>query len=202
MSAELKRHEQTMLRFAGTHDQSSCRTPTLGQIGQAVGVKSKDHVSRGVKRLDVNGYIRRTPRVSREIEILFTVEGRSCCRNARQVPLWGTIAAGEPIPVPDDKARTQDQICALRGQGNSLTDALISDADIVLRRHQEATPDGDRQMLAVWLRDTGETTLKKVYHEGECIRLQPANPEVKALCVSPERIQIQGKLIGLRRQMG
>jgi repressor LexA len=51
------------------------------------------------------------------------------------------------------------------------------------------------------MRDTGETTLKKVYHEGKRIRLQPANPQIDPLYVSPHKVQIQGKVIGVLRQI-
>ncbi len=214
MLAELNEHEQMILKFIERYDQRNCRPPTLDEIGEAVGIESKDHISRDLKGLEEKKYIRRTPRVSRGIEILFTAEARRHSRTTRHVPLWGSIAAGLPVPIPDENGSPLDvievprhmapdgeQIYALQVKGDSMIDALISDGDIVLMRHQETILEGDGEMLVVWLRDTGETTLKKLYDEGDRIRLQPANPEMEPLYVAPERVQIQGKVIGVLRQI-
>jgi repressor LexA len=214
MLSQLNHHEQLILRYIENYQQSNSRPPTMDEIGHAVGINSKDHVSRDLTHLEEKGYIHREPRVSRGTRVLFTAEGRPYSPNTYHLPLWGTIAAGQPIPVPHENRSPLDaievpqhmaaysgEVYALQVQGHSLIDALISDGDIVLMRHQETIVEGDGEMLAVRLRDTGETTLKKVYNEGESIRLQPANPDMKPLYVSPERVQIQGKVIGVLRHI-
>jgi repressor LexA len=56
-------------------------------------------------------------------------------------------------------------------------------------------------MVAVWLRDREETTLKKFYHEGKRIRLQPANPTMQAIYEDPANVQVQGKVVMVIRQL-
>jgi repressor LexA len=214
MLAQLNQHEQLILKFIENYQLSNSRPPTMDEIGKAVGISSKDHVSRDLNHLDEKGYIHRKPRVSRGIRILFTAEGRPFSSNTHHLPLWGTIAAGKPIPTPEENSTPLDvievpgcmvpdsqEVYALQVQGDSMIDALISDGDIVLMRHQETILQGDGEMLAVRMRDTGETTLKKVYHEGKRIRLQPANPQIDPLYVSSHKVLIQGKVIGVLRRI-
>jgi repressor LexA len=86
---------------------------------------------------------------------------------------------------------------ALRVKGLSMVDALINDGDIVLLRHQETCENGET--VAVWLRDQKETTLKRFYHEGDRVRLQPANATMEPIYTSPENCEIQGKLVTVVR---
>ena len=56
-------------------------------------------------------------------------------------------------------------------------------------------------MVAVWLRDKEETTLKKFYHEGSRIRLQPANPTMQPIYAAPANVEVQGKVVMVIRQL-
>ena len=69
-----------------------------------------------------------------------------------------------------------DEVYALTVKGNSMIDAMIADGDIVLLRHVNTANNGD--MVAVWLDEREETTLKRIYHENNQIRLQPENPSM------------------------
>ncbi len=111
------------------------------------------------------------------------------------MPLVGQIAAGEPIPVPDDVASgafaeqvavsaalvpgRREGLFALRVRGHSMIDALIADGDIVILRQARTCENGET--VAVWLKAERETTLKRFYHEGERVRLQPANATMQPL---------------------
>jgi repressor LexA len=66
-------------------------------------------------------------------------------------------------------------------------------------KHQETAENGD--MVAVWLRDREETTLKKFYREGKTIRLQPANPTMQPIYADPSNVQVQGKVVMVIRQL-
>ncbi len=109
------------------------------------------------------------------------------------VPLLGNIVAGEPMPVPAsdfsyydpesgiDIARSllpaheaEDQLYALRVHGDSMIDAMINDGDIVVMKKTNQAKNGE--MVAIWLNDRDETTLKYFYRENGKVRLQPANP--------------------------
>jgi repressor LexA len=128
-----------------------------------------------------------------------------------QVPLLGRIAAGTPIPVPEDSFAgesielTRDivsadrQTYALQVRGDSMIDAFINDGDVVIMRHQETANDGE--MVAAWLVNEEETTLKRYYHEGNRIRLQPENSQMEPIYVAPGNLQIQGKVLAVIRQV-
>jgi len=88
---------------------------------------------------------------------------------------------------------------ALRVKGNSMIDAMIREGDIVIFRRQETAQNGD--MVAVWLTDRNETTLKYFHKEGGRIRLQPAHPDMDPIYVEPRQVRIEGKVLSVIRHM-
>ena len=78
-----------------------------------------------------------------------------------------------------------------------MIDALVNDGDIVVMRQQQTARDGD--MVAVWLTPSDTTTLKYFYNEGDRIRLQPANPTMDPIYVSPAEVEVQGKVMMVLR---
>jgi repressor LexA len=158
--------------------------------------------------LEREGYIHRDPKVFRSVRLIETEQPV-----ARQVPLLGTIAAGEPLPVPtsdtwstvpeeivelsDELIRGREGIYALRVKGSSMIDALIDDGDIVLMQQASKVDNGD--MAAVWLKKQQEVTLKKVYRDGNRICLQPANRQMEPIYQDLDNVEIQGRVIGIIR---
>ena len=141
---------------------------------------------------------------------------RAAHRGERQVlriPLAGTpIAAGTPIPVLEELqaagatdvlevdprllgrwADQAEKLYALPVKGQSMIDALINDGDIVILEPTHSCDDGD--MVAVWLKAENETTLKKFFHEGSRIRLQPMNSTMQPFYTSPDNVEVQGKVL-------
>jgi len=197
--------------------------PTIRQIGAEVGISSTSVVSYNLKILERKGFLQRDRDVSRGLRLVeedarsFDQAGHSTiAERLISVPLYGVIAAGEPIPVPDgpsseselervalttDMLRKPDQAYALRVRGDSMIDALINDGDIVIMRHQRTAENGD--LVAAWLRDEKETTLKRYHWEQDrnLVRLQPANPAMEAIYVHPSNLEIQGKVILVIRQL-
>jgi repressor LexA len=105
------------------------------------------------------------------------------------------------VDVPPDIApadKLQD-VYALRVRGQSMIDALIDDGDIVLMRYQETAENG--QTVAAMLIDENSVTLKKFYHEGKRIRLQPANTTMEPIYTNPDNIRIQGRVVGVLRSL-
>jgi repressor LexA len=80
-----------------------------------------------------------------------------------------------------------------------MIDAFINDGDIVVMRHAETADNGD--MVAAWLVDEEEATLKRFYHEGERIRLQPENREMEPFYFSPNQVEIKGRVVAVIRQL-
>jgi len=199
-----------ILNFIRVFLQEKGYAPTVRDIVRGCGISTSSVVQYHLNMLEKEGYIRRDPQVFRSIR-LADQESPATLR----VPLLGTIAAGEPLPVPapdtwatvpeetvqltEELARGRDGIYALRVKGTSMIDALIDDGDTVLMQQVSTVDDGD--MAAVWLRREQEVTLKKVYREGNRIRLQPANRQMEPLYQHPDNVEIQGRVIGVIRKV-
>ena len=80
-----------------------------------------------------------------------------------------------------------------------MIDALIDDGDIVLMETANSAENGE--MVAVWLKDRAEVTLKRFYAEKDKVILQPANQTMKPIQQSPDNVEIQGKVIGVIRKL-
>lgn len=81
-----------------------------------------------------------------------------------------------------------------------MIDAMINDGDIVIMKPAREARNGE--MVAVWLNNDSETTLKYFYRENGGIRLQPANPMYKPIMIdNPRDVEIQGKVVMVIRQM-
>lgn len=207
---ELSRRQRAILEFIERFLVENDYPPTIRDIQRELGISSTSVVDYNLKVLEARKLIRRNRNISRGIELIGRTGSR---RNIVTIPVIGQIAAGEPIPVPgdlegSDAAETIELsadlvpdggrgLFALRVKGHSMVDALINDGDIVLLRQQDTCENGET--VAVWLKDQKETTLKKLYHEGDRIRLQPANLTMEPIYTSPENVEIQGKLVTVVR---
>ncbi|MFQ5945624.1 MAG: transcriptional repressor LexA [Anaerolineae bacterium] len=204
----LSERQKGMLAFIERHIRQSGRPPTIREIGGAVGISSTSVVDYNLQVLEKRGLVERDREVSRGIRLVGegTPEG-----NVVSVPLMGVIAAGEPIPVPEDGPvgesieltreilKQEEGIYALEVKGDSMIDALIHDGDIVVMKHQREASNGD--MVAVWIKGRGETTLKRFYRESDRVRLQPANPLMEPIYLHPRDVEIQGKVMVVIRQL-
>jgi repressor LexA len=186
--------------------------PTVRDIVKGCQISTTSVVQHHLNQLEKDGFIQRNPRVFRSIRLM---DQGSINTNNAEIPLLGTIAAGGPIPVPSAETwiterqetlkipieftKGKQSVFALRVKGNSMIDALIDDGDVVLMEPVNTARDGD--MVAVWLKDRQEVTLKKMYREDKAIRLQPANLTMSPIIVSPDNLEIQGKVIGVIRTL-
>jgi repressor LexA len=199
--------QQAILRFIRDFVRDKDYPPSIRDIQDACGISSTSVVDYNLKALERSGYIRRDREVSRAIEVL--EHGRRRPRSV-VVPVIGQIAAGQPIPVPAADSWGQEEfeeslelseemtggkrdVFALRVKGTSMIDALVNDGDLVVMEAASSAEDGD--MVAVWLKDRQETTLKKIYNEGDRVRLQPMNVTMEPIYVRPQDVEVQGKVI-------
>ena len=122
------------------------------------------------------------------------------------VPVMGRIAAGTPIEAIQSRSHTisvppdmlgPGEHYALEVRGDSMMDAGILDGDMALIQRSEAADTGD---IVVALIDEEEATLKRFRRRGASIALEPANTAYEVRILPPNRVQIQGKLIGLYRR--
>ena len=118
----------------------------------------------------------------------------------------GRIAAGVPIDaiqhrthsvaVPPDMISGGEHY-ALEVKGDSMIEAGILDGDTVIIRHSSTANPGD---IVVALVDEEEATLKRFRRKGASIALEAANPAYETRIYGPDRVQVQGRLVGLIRK--
>jgi repressor LexA len=123
------------------------------------------------------------------------------------VPVMGRIAAGTPIEaiqtkssvinMPPDMLSATGEHFALEVRGDSMIEAGILDGDMALIKRTEAADTGD---IVVALIDEEEATLKRFRRRGASIALEPANPSYEVRILPPNRVNIQGKMVGLFRK--
>lgn len=122
------------------------------------------------------------------------------------IPVMGRIAAGTPISAIETHTHTisvpvdflaSGEHFALEVRGDSMIEAGIFEGDTVLLRRQDAADNGD---IVVALVDEEEATLKRLRRRGASIALEAANPTYETRIFGPDRIKIQGKLVGLLRR--
>lgn len=198
---------QRIMEFIRDFVEDKGYAPTVRDILKGCNLSSTAVVQHHLNILDREGYIERDPKVFRSIQLPDR-------HNTIRVPLLGTIAAGEPIPVPNSDIWGNDhvdtlelteeltqgkEVYALQVKGASMVDSLIGDGDIVLIKPTSTADDGNT--VAIWLKDRQEVTLKKIFREKQGIRLQPANSQMKPLYVSPENVEVQGRVVGVIRKL-
>ena len=203
MAEGLSDKQQRILDFVGAFLTEHDYPPSIRDIQQGCEISSTSVVDYNLKRLEERGLIHRDREISRAIQL----PGAASRRRVMTVPVLGKIAAGLPIPTPpdvlpdgyeqvevtEDQTRGRTNAYALRVEGTSMIDALINDGDIVILEPTHSCDDGD--MVAVWLKAENETTLKKFFHEGSRIRLQPMNSTMQPFYTSPDNVEVQGKVL-------
>jgi repressor LexA len=218
-----ERHKK-ILKFLEKFQAENGFPPSIREIGENTDISSTSVVNYYLNQLEEMRYIERESNVSRGIRLVRTIEG-NLVKAAQKVtdlfsvPVVGRIVAGEPVPVPAsdfnyfdqeeavDIARSllpmkqkTDKLFALQVQGDSMIDAMVNDGDIVIMQHITQAENGE--MVAVWLSDRDETTLKYFFAEDGRIRLQPANPLMKPIIVEdPATVTVQGKVVLVIRRM-
>ena len=126
---------------------------------------------------------------------------------AVELPLYGRIAAGTPIEALRDQSTTVDvpasllwrgsEHYALEVAGDSMIDVGILDGDTVIIQRGDTAENGS---IVVALIDSEEVTLKRLRRRGASIALEPANQAYETRIFGPDRVQVQGRLVGLIRR--
>ena len=211
----LSSRQERMMAFIREFISKSGYPPSIREIGEAVDISSTSVVNYNLKALEKKKLIARDRTVSRGIRLLGeTPVPERVLDGLIRIPLLGRIAAGSPIPVPEsdfslfdgetvELARgvlpDQEGLYALQVRGDSMIDALVNNGDIVVMKHQQHASNGE--MVAIWIRDREETTLKHFYLEGDTVRLQPANPTMQPIFVPAANVEVQGKVVMVIRQL-
>lgn len=215
---KLSERQRNILRFMESYVETHGFPPTIREIGEATGINSTSVVNYNLNKLVQAGFLTRVASKSRGLRLTYMsnpeIKSTRQAMTTFKVPMVGQIVAGEPVPIPDyptyddvlevskDMVGKADpeEVFALRVQGESMIDAMIQDGDIVIFRKQSTANNGE--MVAVWLSDRGETTLKYFYKEGSRIRLQPAHPTMEPIYVEAANCEIQGRVLSVIRHIG
>jgi repressor LexA len=214
----LSARQKAMLDFIRQYIRENQFPPTIREIGEHVGISSTSVVNYNLNALVKKRFLERDENVARGLRLVEQEEGVPDWngRDLVRVPLLGYIAAGDPLPIPESSAdfslfgsetvqvpggmlRNNEEVYALKVRGDSMIDALVNDGDIVVLKHQLQAQNGD--MVAAWLREEHETTLKRFYHEGSRVRLQPANPTMDPMYFPAENVEVRGKVVMVIRQL-
>lgn len=209
----LSTRQQRILDFIRRFSRDHGFPPTIREIGEQVGISSTSVVSYNLNALEKKNRIERDRSVSRGLRLVEPRESpESLGAELIRVPMLGRIVAGEPIPAPEAVEYAEDtvelamgmlpdteDVYALQVQGDSMIDALVNSGDIVLLKYQQDARNGD--MVAAYLRDKHETTLKHFYLEGKQVRLQPANPFMEPIFEPAKNVEIQGRVIMVLRRL-
>ncbi len=214
VKGKLSERQKEMINFIGHFTDDKGYPPTIRQIGEAVSISSTSVVNYNLNKLERDGFIMRDLKVSRGVRLADGV-GRKIGRKALNIsiPVAGYIFASEPVLIGDTPQTATDEVIeltrdlisdegelfALRVKGDSMIDAMVNDGDIVVMKKVDRARNGE--MVAVWLSDRSETTLKHFFLENGRVRLQPANPTMGPIYVDPGNVVVQGKVMLVLRQM-
>ena len=173
--------------------------PTLTEIAEGLGVRSRGSMHKQVQALADAEVIRLIPGRKRGIELTDEAENQG-----PTIPLLGRIAAGHPIEaIPDQETLNVAEFLlgpgrfALQVRGDSMIEAGILDGDTVIIRRQDIANDGD---IVVALIDNEEATLKRFHHRvGNKLELAPENRSLRPLVLDAHRVRIQGVLVAQLR---
>ncbi len=195
--------QQQILEYIKTCILRKGYPPSVREICEAVGLKSTSSVHSHLEALERNGYIRRDPTKPRTIEIMddcFNLTRRELVN----VPMIGTVAAGQPIlaeenienyfPIPVELLPNQ-QTFMLRVKGESMINAGILNGDQIIVKQQEYARNGEIVVALVG----DSATVKRFFRERGRYRLQPENDELDPIIV--DEVKILGVVVGLVRMM-
>ena len=183
--------------------QTESRPPTMREIGECFDIRSTNGVRDVLAVLEKKGYIRKTPYLSRGIELTETTFAA-----VETVPIVGRVAAGLPLlavenidghVAVDRSFLPSGEVFSLRVNGESMRDEGIMDGDLVLVRKQPTANKGEIVVALIG----EEATVKRFFPERQRVRLEPANPDFGPIIVDKRApgFAIAGVVVGLLRKM-
>ena len=213
MKRPLSKRQQEIMSYIQDFMSRNSYPPTVRDIQYGCEISSTSVVDYNLQILQREGYLQRKREVSRGIELL--KDPSSGSRDVVKVPVLGNIAAGEPLPLagsgpwdnpdfdtvdlPPFLTKGRPNVFGLRVKGESMVDALVAAGDLVILDPVNQPDNGD--MVAAWLKDREEATLKHFYLDGDIVRLQPANAQMETIVVAAADVAVRGRVVGIVRTM-
>jgi len=202
----LTKRQKQVLDFIDRFQQDNGYCPSFQEIAGGLELASLATVHKHISALEAKNYLKRGFNQSRSLELApkYVQETRRARPVALEIPLMGRIAAGAPVEAVEQRETLNfadfagnGNTYALEVRGNSMIDDHICDGDMILLDRTAEAHDGD---IVVALVAGSEATLKRIYREGETIRLQPANAALKPIFVAARDVEIQGRLLAVLRK--
>lgn len=199
MSKELTARQKEVLNFIKTFAIEHGYPPTIPEIQDEFGIKSPNGVNNHLKALSRKGYLRRDSSRARALDITGMNEG---------IPILGNVAAGTPILAEEnlegyfklqEMYQKENNVFMLHVRGESMINAGIFDGDYVIVRMQQTIEPGEIGVAII----ENESTVKRIYPDGNIVRLVPENDTMKPITVqrNDPNFSIGGKVIGVIRQL-
>lgn len=190
-----------MLRHLARVSARGDGAPSVREVGEAVGLKSSQTAYKHLKKLEEAGYVEKEGSTRRARGIRLTAKGWEA---AGEMPLLGRIAAGrglEAVAHDDEAYSLAAELLGSRGRnryllrvvGQSMIDAHIADGDLLVIEEDEDPPDGT--VVAALIGNGEEVTVKRLYREGDLLRLRPENGDHEDLVVPADDVTLQGRVV-------
>lgn len=208
----LTERQRDILEFIRGFQKSRGIAPTHREICDHFGFSSYGTVYKHLSLLEKKGLIRRDWNQKRGVEIVEQPEDAVASAvppprqdsPVRELPLFGYIAAGRPLEVDvsdetiavPEHLTTRGDNYVLKVRGDSMVEDGILDGDLVIIARRDEAHNGDMVVANV----SGEVTLKRLYREGERVRLQPANSMMGPIYAAARDVAVQGIVVGLMRR--
>ncbi|MCQ2092106.1 MAG: transcriptional repressor LexA [Fibrobacter sp.] len=203
--------QEEILEYIKKYSKENRMPPTVREIGNRFEISSTNGVRSILAALIKKGYINRSPRLSRGIEILNTgneSEASETVSNTIEIPIVGRVAAGTPIlavqnlegtvTIDRDFLACRSDVFALRVKGDSMINAGIFDGDLIFARQQKTADRGEIIVAQV----DNEATVKYYHPAADRIELRPANPNYRPIIVKNDKdFSIAGRVIGVMRKV-
>jgi len=219
---ELTARQRQVFEFIETKIQEWGYPPTIREIGEHLGIKSTNGVADHLKALKRKGYLQQRGHKSRTITPTEPAMNQSQATNVVpmippnsgstvSIPLLGRVAAGEPILAEEHAEGSvivdsllvggNKKVFALKVVGESMIEDGIFDGDYIFVQKRSHAQPGEIVVVVI----ENEATVKRYYHEGDRIRLQPANSTMEPIYVKQadfRETDIMGLVVGVYRKMG
>jgi repressor LexA len=203
----ITRRQRQVYDFISRFVAENGYSPSFEEIGKGLELSSLATVHKHITNLEKKGLLTRDYNRSRSIDLL-PPKGRlkqaMSINTGVVLPLMGRIAAGQPIEAVENPENISladfvksKEVFVLEVRGESMQDEHIVDGDYVLVEKTRTAHNGD---IVVALVDQNDATLKRLYREGENIRLQPSNVNMKPIIVPAASVDVQGRVIGVLRK--
>lgn len=198
---KLTKRQKEILDFLSEFIEHNGYSPSMEEIAEHFHFASLNAVFKHLEALESRGHLHRDSNRARSIQL-----SPSSSTGVKSLPLFGYIAAGQPIEavsntetlqIPEHFLPRKGNYYVLRVKGESMIDEHIRDGDFVVVESREVAGPGDTVVALV---DNESVTLKRFFPEGGQVRLQPANEALAPIILDGNRVKIQGVVVSVMRK--